>query len=194
MHYIKIKNILIIALLIMMAAIPLSSNVKADEFYTIDKYYVNVEVLENNTMKIEEILFVNFSTLRHGIYREIPRSGYMTRTIDGEEMKTKYSAVISDIYVEGYNYEVYNEGINKVIKIGEEDKLVSGVQEYKILYTMDFGDDGIADFDEVYLNIIGNYWDTTIEEAYMTVKMPKEFDPEKLGVSSGYEGGYREVI
>ncbi len=38
----------------------------------------------------------------------------------------------------------------------------------------------------MYFNLIGNEWDTEIENVTFNIKMPKPFNEENLGFSSGY--------
>lgn len=40
----------------------------------------------------------------------------------------------------------------------------------------------------MYFNLIGNEWDAEIENVTFNIKMPKPFNEENLGFSSGYEG------
>ena len=51
-----------------------------------------------------------------------------------------------------------------------------------------FGRDGLKNADELYYNIIGTEWDTSIEKVTFKITMPKEFDSSLLGFSSGYKG------
>ena len=50
------------------------------------------------------------------------------------------------------------------------------------------GNDGISDFDDVYFNLIGNDWDTTIDKVNFTIKMPKDFDTNLINFTSGSYG------
>lgn len=50
------------------------------------------------------------------------------------------------------------------------------------------GKDIGEDFDELYFNIIGDEWDTYIDNVTFHVTMPKEFDAERVGLSTGTYG------
>ncbi|MCL2727506.1 MAG: DUF2207 domain-containing protein, partial [Bacteroidales bacterium] len=43
-------------------------------------------------------------------------------------------------------------------------------------------------FDEFYFNLIGDNWDTTIDQVAFTITMPKPFDASKVGFTSGVAG------
>lgn len=63
-----------------------------------------------------------------------------------------------------------------------------GAVNYVISYDYVLGADTLDDADEFYYNIIGTEWDTYIEDASFTITMPKEFDSDKLGFSTGSYG------
>ncbi|MDM8533955.1 DUF2207 domain-containing protein [Clostridiaceae bacterium HSG29] len=154
----------------------------ADEYYTIDDYNIKIDVTENNVYYITEIITVDFSMPRHGIFRDIPTMLY------------GYSHKISDINVydpdllSNYNFEVSNNGSNIQIKIGDADIYVDNSKKYQIEYIYDAGDDLIKDYDEFYFNVIGTEWDTPIRNVDFQINMPKKFNNEKLNITSGYFG------
>ena len=165
-------------------------NVNAQEAFDIKKYDVDVEVGVNNTLKITEDITVFFNESRHGIIRKIPYSGSVER-LDGT--RGRFRAKIKNIVVNEKSSLSSEEGY-KLIKIGDANKLVDGLVNYKISYTYYLGRDKNKGFDELYLNIIGTEWDTTIDEVTFNISMPKEYDNEKLGFSIGGYGsfGYNE--
>ena len=183
----KIRKTLLLTFVLIVASFGMTT-VHAYDNFVIDTYLVNIDVLENNVFEIEEIIYADFEYESHGIYREIPYRGILSRTVEGEKIETKYNAVISDIEVIGQKYTTDKSGNNQIIKIGDKDKYIIGMQKYHIKYTMDFGDDGIDDFDEFYFNVIGTGWTTYINKCAVTINMPKEFDAENIGISTGYAG------
>ena len=70
-----------------------------DGGYTIDDYTVNAIYHSNNTIDVKEVIDVNFSSNRHGIYRNIPETMYINRD-------EKYKLKIQDINVLNDEYEV----------------------------------------------------------------------------------------
>ena len=61
-----------------------------DGGYTIDDYKVSAIYHSNNTIDVKEVIDVNFSSYRHGIYRNIPETMYINRD-------EKYKLKIQDI-------------------------------------------------------------------------------------------------
>lgn len=165
-------------------------NVNAKEAFDIKNYDVDVVVGIDNTLKIMEDITVFFNEPRHGIIRKIPYNGSIKR-IDGS--RSKFRAKIKNIVVNEKS-SVSSEDNYKLIQIGDANKLVDGLVNYKISYTYDLGRDKNKSFDELYLNIIGPEWDTTIDEVTFNISMPKVYDKEKLGFSLGSYGssGYNE--
>jgi hypothetical protein len=129
-----------------------------DGGYTISSYDINVNVNENNILNIVEDIKVNFSEERHGIYREIPIFNNIQRA-DGTSSKQR--TIITNIDV-NETFDTYIENDKTVIKIGDSDKYVSGEVNYKISYNYNLGKDKLDGNDELYFNLVGNDWDTTI--------------------------------
>ncbi len=152
--------------------------------YTIEAYDVSIDVKENNILEITESIKANFKEPRHGIIRKIPLRNTVKRN-DGSV--TKNSARLTDLSV-SEEYEVSNDSGYRVIKIGEENQTITGIHDYVMKYSYNLGKDSSKDFDELYFNIIGDEWDTEINNVTFTINMPKEFDVSKLGFSSGKYG------
>lgn len=164
-------------------------NVKADDAnvyngYKIDAYDVNIIVEENNTLVITENIKANFTVPKHGIIRKIPLKNEVKRE-DGSTSRN--SIRLTDLDVNA-KYKASNSSGNRVIKIGEADKTLTGLVDYKISYKYNLGKDPSKDFDELYYNIIGDEWDTSISNVTFTITMPADFDTSKLGFSSGKYG------
>lgn len=175
------KKKLLIILFLTFFLLPL--NISAQEAFDIKKYNVDINVKENNVLEIKEDITVYFNEPRHGIIREIPIINEVKNIYGTHKQKGKVKYV--DV---NKNYETLIENSIYKIKIGDADTLVDGEVRYKISYDYDLGKDNNKELDELYFNFIGNYWDTTIENVTFTVHMPKEFDSDKFGVSSGYYG------
>ncbi|MBN1968077.1 MAG: DUF2207 domain-containing protein [Candidatus Delongbacteria bacterium] len=150
--------------------------INAKEYFVIDRYEININVLESNVYEVTEILDVSFSQPRHGIFRYL------------ETKYRNYPVEITDIEVRGHQAR-YTETRNKlIIIIGSEDEYVEGNQRYVIRYKYDVGDDRNSNMDEFYHNLIGLDWDTDISEAKFSIQMPFDFDSSKLNFTSGTIG------
>jgi uncharacterized membrane protein YgcG len=170
----KILNKLRVALLVIATAfaVPIAS---AEDF-VIDHYQVDIDVLENNVYNISEVIDVNFSSQRHGIYREIP--------LKFDDM----TVVVSNISVPGHAVSVSKDRRTATIRIGSADSYVFGKQRYSINYTYDVGADSLSDMDEFNHNLIGNQWGTSIAAVDFTIQMPKAFNADDVNVTSGVFG------
>lgn len=157
---------------------------KAANGYTIKAYDVKMVVNEDNTFDITETITTDFTQSKHGIYRKIPTKNTVNR-VDGTSSKNR--AKITNIKV-NEKFSTTTENGYKVIKIGDANKTLTGEHTYVISYTYDIGKDKLKDADELYYNLIGTEWDTTINYLTFTIQMPKKFDKEKLGFSAGTYG------
>ena len=179
-----LKYILTIIFFVMVIVPNKVSAASSSTGYIITSYNIDMVVNEDNTFNITETITAYFTTSKHGIYRKIPLKNNVTRT-DGTTSNNR--AKISNISV-NENYTTSNERGYKVIKIGDLNKTITGSHTYTIKYTYNIGKDPLKDADELYFNLIGNEWDTSISNVTFTITMPKSFDKSLLGFSSGVTG------
>ena len=188
---IKLICLLAVVLLSLITVLPartkaLSNDVSPRAYYpyVIEKYDVQMVINEDNSFDITETITVNFNEERHGIIRTIPLTNRVSR-LDG----TSYTnhARISNINC-NTKYTTSNSGGNLNIKIGDSSETLTGQKTYVISYNYALGKDQTSKYDELYFNIIGNQWDTVINNVTFTIRMPKEFEAGKLGFSSGAVG------
>ncbi len=185
-----VTAILATVLLLVLAASPALALARPDDGgFTITNYDVSVVISGDNNYAITETISVDFSEPRHGIYREIPLSGAVTRASGGEGF---FKAAISEVAVEGVPFELTEDNGIASVRIGSAGSTVTGLQTYRLSYRLQFADDGEAAFDEVYLNVIGNGWDTEINKATFSVTLPAAVDRNAVGFSIGRfgESGY----
>ncbi len=152
--------------------------------YILNSYDINIVVNENNTLNITEKIGAYFNIEKHGIFRKIPLKKEVKR-LDGTISKNR--AQISNIKVND-NYSLFTDNGNTVIKIGDANYTLTGQKDYLISYLYNLGKDTRKEYDELYFNLIGNDWDTSISNITFTIVMPKEFESSKLGFSSGSSG------
>lgn len=151
--------------------------------YYFASYNVDINVNENNTFDIYENIWSCFNERRHGIVREIPLKETITRE-DGTSSANKVAVTKVSVNATKDISKVNN---NLSIKIGDENITLVGMKQYRINYNYNIGEDPCEGYDEFYFNIIGNEWDTYINNVSFRITMPKEFDASKLGFSYGYE-------
>jgi uncharacterized membrane protein YgcG len=152
--------------------------------YNIIGYDVQIIVNENNTYQVNETINVFFNEPRHGIYRKLPLKNKVVRT-DGS---SSYNRVkITDISVDA-PVAKSRDGDYLTLKIGDPEVTITGMHTYHLSYLYNIGADPVKENDEFYFNLIGNQWDTSIDNVTFTVTFPKAFDQRLLGFSSGLEG------
>ena len=139
-----------------------------DGGYTIDNYTVNATYNSNNTIDVKEVIDVNFSSYRHGIYRNIPETMYINRD-------EKYKLKIQDINVLNDEYEVDSDSGNRVIQIGSADYTIIGPHTYTLTYTIVIPEDYHSDLDFIYYSVLGNNWDTTISHFSFDIQFESRF-------------------
>jgi len=149
--------------------------------YKINSYDISLVVNENNSMNITENIGAYFGTYKHGIFRKLPLKNKVER-LDGTVSNNRVK--ISNVLVSDLS-TTYNESGYKVIKIGDANSTLIGAKNYTIKYSYNLGKDTGKNYDELYFNLIGTEWDTTIDNITFTIEMPKEFDTDKIGFSSG---------
>ena len=157
-----------------LAAVPFL--LPADDFFIIDHYQIDMDVMENNSYNITEVIDVDFTADRHGIFRTLP-----LRFDDGW-------VKITNISVPGHEFSVEKGPEEYNIRIGSADSYVSGKTSYTISYTYDVGADRLPDMDEFNHNLIGGQWDTAINSADFRIKMPKSFNAADVNCTSGAYG------
>ena len=157
--------------------------------YVIDSYGVDIIVGEDNVLKIKETINAYFFEYKHGIYRVIPLKNKVYR-LDGTTSVVR--AKVSDIDV-NVNYQKSIEEDLLYLQLGSRFNLVNGTQTYVIEYEYNLGKDIPKNYDELYFNIIGPYWETVIGKVDFKITMPKDFDSTKLGFSRGNAGSNYET-
>ena len=152
-----------------------------DGGYTIDDYKVNAIYHSNNTIDVKEVIDVNFSSNRHGIYRNIPETMYVNRD-------EKYKLSIKNITVLNDEYEVDYDSGNRVIQIGSEDYTIIGPHTYTLTYTIVIPEDYHSDLDFIYYSVLGNNWDTTINHFSFDIQFEKALTEKEMSNIQVFSG------
>ena len=151
---------------------------RAQEYFTIKQYDVTVKVNKDASLDIDEIIQLHFTQPRHGIYRLIPFKYRLQSLPAGTEKANRQlesggyaHTIIENISVDGWNYDVSTNGDYKSIKIGSADQLVDGDQQYIIHYRVLNAINFFNDHSELYFNIIGDKWETTIDSVNFSIQL-----------------------
>jgi hypothetical protein len=153
---------------------------KAQEAFTISHYHVNLKVNKDASLDITEDLDVHFKETRHGIIRSIQYQYPMQELPAGIEKAERqmhangYTRIfIENIKVPGHSFTTNKSGDYENIKIGSADKYVDGDQHYEIKYTILNAINFFKNHSELYFNIVGNQWETSIDSADFEIELPK---------------------
>lgn len=137
----------------------------------IDNYTVNIAINHDGTINVEEQITYNFGEAqRHGIYREIP---YKYKARGGN-----YTLEISDLTVSTGDdqryvpFQVSRTGGNLVIKVGDPDKYVTGVNVYTIKYKVAGAINFFDSHDELYWDTTGDGWQVPMKNVSSVVTLP----------------------
>ena len=173
------KRIFLLLISILFICMPfLSKNVYADSDtsdsskYTIEDYKVHIKVNKNNVYDITSTLKVNFTgKSNHGIYFRIP---IWNKYTNHKNKTAARRAKITDVKIlSGHKSTEYNEDGYKIIKIGDENEIVSSTtQEYIVEYSYNMGNDPYNKYDDLIVYPFGYYWENTIYNPTFEIEMP----------------------
>ena len=179
----------VLACLLCMAAILMSAVPAFAVNYTTDGFYTTLDVQENSCMHVTEEIYVTFTSNAHGIYRYIPNDDvYAYYMYDGMLQSEEMVYKVKNITCEGEEISIEDAYDSIMVRIGSADKLISGPHKYTLEYDIVMYQDGIDYLDQLYWNVVPQYWETDIDFAAFTVNMPKPFDKSKVDVISGPVG------
>ena len=187
-HKISLLSILFIFFIIMFSNKIFGIN--SDAGYIIENYKMDIIVNEDNTFDVTETIDVRFTEKgKRGIIRNIPRANFLKRE-NGEYSKN--IAYLTNLEVnDDFKYTKDRKYYN--IKIGKNDVVASKENTYIIKYKYDIGKDPLKDIDEFYFYIIGEGWNTTINNVEFKIKMPKMFDENKVKFFNVYKNNFRNL-
>lgn len=165
-----------------LGAIAVLANVSIAADYTIKNYNVDMELRTDGSMLVNETIDVNFSQQKHGILRKIatknPNNGRVTS--------------ISSPMVVWDNFQVSREKNMLKLKIWDPNSTVYGDHKYRISYVVDNAivSFGSGAWQELYWNVIGTEWTTSIYKAYFSLKLPKDYvsNGDRYYAVRGYNG------
>lgn len=139
----------------------------------INDFNSTVTVLPDSSILVEEKIIYNFETsIRHGILRTIPLVNSKN-----EPMLIDIISIL-DNNNEAYKYTTNIQDKILTIKIGDSDKMVSGIKEYDISYRVFGSITYYEDFDEIYWNVTGNGWQIPIKKSTAKVVLPNNIFPK----------------
>lgn len=159
--------------------------------YVIRSFDTRITVEPNSDVAVEERIEVEFSEPRHGIYRTIPIR-YSDPRGYAYSLDLRLQSV-TDESGAAHGAKVTDEGRYRKIRIGDPDRTVDGRVVYVIRYRVRDALGRFPEHDEIYWNATGNEWNTSIDRATATVRLPAPIDAGRIE-AAGYTGpaGSRE--
>ncbi|MFA5770494.1 MAG: DUF2207 domain-containing protein [Patescibacteria group bacterium] len=140
----------------------------------------NIVINKDGTIDVKEKIIYNFDSLqKHGIYREIP---YIKTNQDGKKYELKFNN-FSVTDENGRSYTFVKSWINEEfirLKIGDADKLITGIHTYIISYKVSGALTYFSDHDELYWNATGNQWTVPIAVSTSEVVFPAGIKKEDI--------------
>ena len=184
------KIIIILFISILFIPFLVSARSVISDWYVQD-FYTEITVNKDSSLLVTENIIADCGDLpdKHGIFRIVPTQA----TTPDKTISTPIELVsITDFNGAPYKYTTIKNNNTITWKIGDANKTVTGVNNYKITYKVEnairFDN---AEFDEFYWNILGNFWQIDIDNFRAKIIFPNEVSNENTSVSaySGEFGG-----
>ena len=167
----KISGRLILAVLVAAWVVVISAPTGlGDEDWVITAFHSDITIAPNSVLLITEDIRVDFGSLsKHGIFRTIP-----LRYRFNDKQDRYYLLEVRSV-TDGASPLPHDDSVssdNEVIKIGDPNRLVSGLQRYVITYTVAGAMNSFSDHDELFWNVDGALWPVTKTAVSATVHPP----------------------
>ncbi len=147
-----------------------------------DARYALTHVDPQGELHVTERIDVTFPGFNHGLLRAIPAS------YKNHRLQLHVASVSSDTHAPT-QYSIYTENNNRVLKIGDPSKTVTGQQEYTIDYTVRNVMTFYPDHDEFYWDINGDQWPEQTNHVSLQLQLPDDLQLSKQQPIC-YVGGY----
>ncbi|OAI40133.1 hypothetical protein AYO38_06390 [bacterium SCGC AG-212-C10] len=152
--------------------------------WEITSFSIDYDIAEDGVVMATEVITVDFhGLLKHGIYRDLitkltcEPSATSSEALFACPAGKKREYLIDQVKVTDGNGD--KVGLQKSrlgdylhLRLGDADKFVSGVQEYRISYRIRGALNPFENHDEFYWNATGLGWVVPIESAAITVHVP----------------------
>ncbi len=142
------------------------------EFFTIRSFHADIVVHRDSSLTVTETIETFFDFRRHGIYRDIPFR--YTDELGRKTIAPIQIVSVTDQFRTERPYRVNRTGDAVRVRIGKRDRYVEGMQIYIITYMVKNAILFLNDRDELYWNVTGNDWGTTIRNASARVTVESE--------------------
>lgn len=183
----------LVFLLLMVGLIgaPAKANASVQDFtipsFTAD-YYLTRDPQKVSSLDVKEEIVAEFPDFdqNHGILRSIPKT-YQDHTVS-----LVVKSVTNDTG-QSLPYSTYTENDNEVLRIGNANTYVHGLNTYVISYSMhnviSFPDDR-PNTNEFYWDVNGDQWAQTMDKVIGRLHIPKDLATDLTGQKVCYSGYY----
>ncbi|MBD3401324.1 DUF2207 domain-containing protein, partial [candidate division GN15 bacterium] len=173
-------------LVLLLAVIVVAPSVSA-AYFTIEHFHSDIAVHTDASCTVRETILVEFHRERHGIYRDIP---FKYRDEFGSSVLRPVTVVsVTDDRGNERPTKVTREGSAVRIRVGDPDRYVRGMQTYVITYRVDNAVLFFDEKDELYWNVTGTYWETSIGRVTAVITPPMGATEASFDYGC-YTGGY----
>lgn len=174
--FISIFSFFFVFYLVFQTILPISY---ADGLEAIKSFQTDIVINKDGTLNVSETIMYDFNTnQKHGIYRNID-----TIKVNEEGEKFLLDVYLNNVIDEsGFLYtKTTSRGPSSFdIKIGDANKLVSGVKTYIISYSVYGALTYYTDHDELYWNLTGDRWDYSIKSFVGNILLPEEIPTDQI--------------
>ena len=132
-------------------------------WYSIQSYTSEYDLQKDGTLKVKEIIDVNFYETRHGIYRNIPY-----------KYSNNLSTPIKNVKVLWDKFTTSKDWNNFQIKIGDKNKTIFWEHEYIMEYDIKKTIRTFSWQQELYWNLLWLEWNTPVNNFYFELQLPDD--------------------
>lgn len=162
----KISSFLLLFLLLPR---PVKALTPPPQDYVIENFQSTIEVNKDTSLTVTETIWARFNVPKHGIFRVIP----VVYSAKGKTIRANLKIIsIADENGQPYQYQTSTLNQSLKFKIGDPDQTFTGPKTYVIKYNISKVLLRYNDHEEVYWNVVGREWDTTIQKAVAIVYSP----------------------
>ena len=150
----------------------------------ITNYDVLIDVQQDADFIVTESISIisEGKKIRRGIFRDLPRF----KVDEGAKIPYQYKILSVTRNGQREPFSRQSDGNAKQIRIGDPDYFLRrGQHDYVITYEVKNEVRYFDDFDEVYWNAIGTYWDFPIDKGQAKIQFPQSISPLEINCYTG---------
>ena len=160
-------------------ATPLTNPARAEDPSRIKNFHSVIKINADGTIDISEQIQYDFGAdWKHGIFRPIPK---IKTNLDGDKFKMTFEGFsVTDSNGKPHMFTDKSTSREMVLKIGDPDKTITGVNDYVIGYKVSGALTYFEDHDELYWNITGTEWRVPIAKSSATIILPEAVSSDNI--------------